>query len=147
MESQGIISVDLLIATFMVMIMVGIMSFLILDRFNMADETQELAEARSLAENIAEAINQAYAGGNGHTIKITTPPQLNNNRNYKIMVNSSGVLVKMGGRRGIAHVIPDKISSSKSPKKFQITLLPGRNYVIVNKREGNGENLIYIDEI
>lgn len=147
MESQGIISVDLLLATFMIMIMMGIMSFLILDRFNMADETQELAEARSLAENVAEAINQAYAGGNGHTIKITTPPQLNNNSNYKITVNSSGVLVKLGGRKGIAYVIPDKISSSKSPKKSQITLLPGRNYVIVNKKEENGENQIYIDEI
>lgn len=147
MESQGIISVDLLLATFMIMIMIGIMSFLILDRFNMADESQELAEARSLAENVAGAINQAYAGGNGHSIKITTPPQLNNNSNYKITVNSSGVLVKLGGRKGMAYVVPDKISSSKSLKGSQVILLPGRNYFIVNKKEGNGENWIFIDEI
>ncbi|OPY23355.1 MAG: hypothetical protein A4E27_01528 [Methanobacterium sp. PtaU1.Bin242] len=147
MDTRGIISVDLLLATFMVMVMMGIMSFLILDIFNMADESQELAEARSLAENVAGAINQAYAGGNGHTIKITTPPYLNNKNNYRVMINSSGVLVKVGGRSGMAFVIPGKISSSKSLKGSQIILLPGRNYVIVNKKEDNGENWIFIDEI
>lgn len=147
MDSQGTISIDLLFATFMVLIMLGVMSALVSDRFNMVDESKELVEARSLAESIAGNINQVYAGGNGHIIKIKMPPQINNNSNYRVVVNSSGVLVRLEGRRGLSYITPDKLSSSLTPlESSTITLFPARNYVIINTQEGNGENWIVIME-
>lgn len=147
MDVQGTISIDFLFATFMILLMLVAMSNLILDRFNMVDESKELVEARSLAEYTAGSINQVYAGGNGHGIRISTPSQIGSYSNYRIVVNSSGVLVRLQGRRGMAYLIPKMISNNPSLlKSSTVTLFPARNYLIINKLDGNGENWIVITE-
>jgi hypothetical protein len=147
MDDHGIFSIDLLFATFMVLMIFLTMSNLILDRFNMVDESKELVEGRNLAESVAGAINQVYAGGDGHSVTIKMPPQINNNSNYRVVVNSSGVLVKLEGRRGLAYIIPERISSSSiTLKSSTITLFPSKNYQIQNKKESNGDNWIVIKE-
>lgn len=147
MDHEGILSVDLLLATFLLLIIILSTSTLIIDRFNMVDDSQKLAEARSLAENIVGAINQAYAGGEGHVIKIKTPAHINKITNYQVLVNSSGVLVKLENRMGLAYFIPTKISSSPDDLQCStITLSPAKEYVIMNKREVDGENWIVIRE-
>ena len=145
MDCFGSLSVDFIFATFMVLIMVGGMSNLVLDRFNMVDESKELVEARSLAEGISGSIDQVYAGGNGHYIKISTPPVIGKNSNYRVMVNSSGVQVRLEGRRGLAYIVPEMISDNpNSLKSSNVILLPARNYIILNKQGGNGENWVVI---
>jgi hypothetical protein len=145
MDCLGSLSVDFIFATFIVLIMVGGISNLALDRFNMVDESKELVEARSLAECIAGSVDQVYAGGNGHYIIIRTPPMIGENSNYHVRVNSSGVLVRLEGRRGLAYIVPELISDNpNSLKSSNIILLPARNYVILNKQNGNGENWVVI---
>ena len=147
MDEQGTVSVDLLFAAFIFLIILGYTSTLILDRFNTVDRSQELVEARSLAENIAGAINQAYAGGNGHVIKIRTPDRINNDDKYHVEVNSSGVLVVLEDRRGLAYIIPQKFSKTyDNLQSSTIILSPAKEYVIINKREGKGDNWIVIIE-
>lgn len=145
MDHQGTLSIDLLFTTFMVLIIIGYTSTLISDRFDTVDSSQELVEARSLAENIAGAINQAYAGGDGHTIKITMPAQINKNNYYIVIVNPSGVVVDLKGRKGLAYIIPEKISATETVlESSEVTLIPGKNYVIMNKKEGKEDNWIVI---
>lgn len=147
MDHQGTISVDLLFATFIFLIILGYTSTLISDRFNTVDRSEELVEARSLAENIAGAINQAYAGGDGHVIKIKMPVKINKDDTYHVEVNSSGVLVILESRRGLAYVIPEKFSSTYNTlESSTIILNPGKEYVVMNKREGKGDNWIVIME-
>lgn len=146
MDYKGTLSADLMFATLIILIIFGTMSYLILDRFNMVDEIQDLTEARSLAENVAVDINQAYAGGEGHMVEIRTPAQINQDGNYRIEVSSSEVLVKLEGRRGMAYIIPEKISATTSLKSATITMHPARKYLIINKKDGSGENWIVIKE-
>ncbi|HTX61158.1 MAG TPA: hypothetical protein VMC48_02510 [Methanobacterium sp.] len=111
----------------------------------MVDESDELSEARSLAEYIAGSVNQVYAGGNGHKIKISIPYQLNKNHNYEVKVNGSGVLIDLNGRKGLAYIIPEKISADENNlKNSTIILYPGNSYYIINKKEGKGDNWIVI---
>ena len=145
MDCIGSLSVDFIFATFMVLIMMGGISNLTMDRFNMVDESKELVEARSLAECIAGSVDQVYAGGNGHYIIVSTPPMLGKNSNYHILVNSSGVMVRLEGRRGLANIVPEMISDNPTTlKSSNVILLPSRNYIILNKLDGNGENWIVI---
>ena len=147
MDSQGTLSIDILFATFIFLIIIGLTSTLILDRFNMADNSKELAEARCLAENIAGSINQVYAGGDGHKIRIHIPNNLNKDCNFKVMINSTGVLVRLDGRRGLAYIIPNKISNKINVlNSSTVTLYPSKNYIIVNKKEDKGDNWIVILE-
>ncbi len=147
MDFKGSLSVDLFFATFMILIMLFYMSNLIMDKYNTAEESRELVEARNLAEYVACNIDQVYAGGNGHIAKINLPTQINQASYYKVTVDSSGVLVSIGGRKGLAYMVPKKISdSSLFLKNSTVTLLPGKNYIIINKKEGNGDNWIVIKE-
>lgn len=145
MDQHGTISIDLLLTTFIFLLIIGYTITLISDRFTTVDQSKELVEARSLAENIANSINQAYSGGNGHKVKIKMPAQIQHNYTYHVQVNSTGVLVIFGNRRGIAYIIPKKFSSTHNNlKNSEIRLEPGNEYVIVNKRDGNGDNWIVI---
>lgn len=104
-------------------------------------------KARSLAENIAGTINQVYAGGDGHKIRIYMPNNINKDFKYSVMVNSSGVLVKLDGRRGLAYIVPNKITNKlNAMNSSTVTLSPGKNYDIINKKEDKGDNWIVILE-
>lgn len=145
MDCKGTLSVDILFATFIFLIIVVSTVTLISDRFTMVDNSKELVEARNLAENIAGAIDQVYAGGNGHKIRIHMPNNLNKDFAYTVTVNSSGVLVKLGGKKGLAYIIPTKISNNlNNLKSSTVTLSPGENYDIINEKEDKGDNWIVI---
>lgn len=145
MDQHGTISIALLLTTFIFLLIIGYTTTLISDRFTAVDQSRELVEARSLAENIANSINQAYSGGNGHRVKIKMPAQIQHNYTYHVQVNSTGVLVIFGNRMGIAYIIPKKFSSTyNNLKSSEISLEPGNEYVIINKRDENEENWIVI---
>lgn len=147
MDHQGSLSIDLLFTTFIFLIIIGYTATLISDRFNTVDSSKELVEARSLAENIANAINQAYTGGDGHRIKIRMPNQINKDNTYHVEVNSEGVMVVLKDRRGLAYIIPQKFSHTYNTlQNSKIRLDPAMEYVIINKREGMGDNWIVIME-
>lgn len=145
MDKHGTLSVDLLFATFIFLLIIGSTVNLISDRFSMVDNSKELAEARSLSEKVAGTIDQVYAGGTGHKIRIHMPNSINKDFSYTVEVNSTGVLVKLNGRRGLAYIIPNKISNDiDMSNSTTVTLCPGRNYEIINKKEDKGENWIVI---
>ncbi len=139
MDQRGIMSVDLLFASLMMLIIIGYTATLASDRFDMVGESERLAEARNLAESIAGAINQAYAGGEGHCIRVKMPPSLGNDSTYRVQVNSSGVLVMPKSRKGLAYTVPKRISN--------IILNPSKEYLIMNMKDGGGENCIVITEV
>ncbi|HPX77863.1 MAG TPA: hypothetical protein PL055_03780, partial [Methanobacterium sp.] len=71
--------------------------------------------------------------------------QIQHNYTYHVQVNSTGVLVIFGNRMGIAYIIPKKFSSTyNNLKSSEISLEPGNEYVIINKRDENEENWIVI---
>ena len=145
MESNGTFSIDLLFATFIFLIIIGSTIALISDRFSIVDDSKELVEARSLAENIAGTIDQVYAGGDGHKIRIHMPNSINKDSKYAVDVNSSGVLVNLNGKMGLAYMVPKKISNKIDVlNDTTVTLYPGQNYDIINKKEDKGDNWIII---
>lgn len=145
MDESGSLSIDILFTAFILLIIIIPSINLISDRFQLVDNSEELVEARSLAENIAGAIDQVYAGGNGHEIIINMPYHLNKNTRYKVTVNTSGVLVDLDGRKGLAHISPFMISNKPKPdKSTTVTLTPGNSYTIYNKKDESGVNWIII---
>jgi hypothetical protein len=148
MNQKGSLSIDLLFATFIFLVIMVTTFNLISERFELVDDAKDLAESRSLAETIAGAINQVYAGGNGHTVTLNMPYHLNKISNYKVSVNNSGVMVDLDGRKGLAHIVPDMISNKPKPVNSSTAILkPGYRYVIYNKKDGSGVNWIIIIEL
>ncbi len=143
MDCHGALSIDFLFSILMVIVVMGSLSTIVSDGMDMAKQSDELGNARMLAEYIAEAIDQTYSGGNGHGIRIVTPPQIGG-KYYMVTVNSSGVFIKTGGRGGQAHLVPQKISGSLSLNSSDVILLPGKTYYILNKKGEDGYSWIVI---
>lgn len=144
-EECGNLSVDFLFSIFLFFLLMGGLTFLIADRYGMVEETQELAQSRSILDNIAFTINQVYSGGEGHSIRVQLPANINN-KEYTITVNSTGVIIKLQGKKGWAIVAPQRFSSSILGESSTITMLSGRSYIVLNMKDDNGFNWIVIKE-
>jgi hypothetical protein len=143
MDCYGALSIDFLLSILMVMVVMGSLSTIVSNGLDMAEQSDELVNARMLAEYVAGAIDQTYSGGNGHGIRIVTPPEIGG-KYYKVTVNSSGVFIKIGGKDGQAHLVPQKISGTISLISSDVTLLPGRTYFILNIKDEDGYSWIVI---
>lgn len=145
-EEYGNLSVDFMFSIFLFLLILGGLTFLIADRYDMVEGTQELAQSKNIVEEIAYTINQVYSGGEGHSISLYLPPNINN-KEYKVTVNSTGVIIKLEGRRGWALIVPKRFSNTISLESSTINMLPGRNYQVLNMKDENGFNWIVIKEI
>lgn len=143
MDSRGVMTVDLIFATLLIIILAGSIITVISDRMDTASQTEELGKARMIAENVAEAINKVYSGGTGHLQTISLSNNITN-KNYYINVNSSGVYVTIDGMTGKAYTAPQKISASYLLDETQITMHNGANYTIKSVNSSDGYNWIVI---
>jgi hypothetical protein len=141
----GNLTVDFMFSIFLLLLVLASLTSLIWERLDMVEGSQELAQSRILLENIAGTINQVYAGGEGHSIRIHMPPHINQ-KEYQVTVNSSGVFMKLEGRRGWALMAPEKFSRDISLKNSAVTLLPDHEYLILNLKDGSGYSWIVIKE-
>ena len=143
MDSRGVMTVDLIFATLLIIILAGSIITVISDRMDTASQTEELGKARMMAESVAEAINQVYSSGTGHSQLISLPSNITN-KNYYINVNSSGVYVTIDGMTGKAYIAPQKISTSYSLHETHIIMHNGASYIITNVNGSDGYNWIVI---
>jgi hypothetical protein len=96
MDSRGILTVDLIFASIiLLMIVSGILS-VVSERIDSASSTDEFGNSRMITENVAEAINKVYSGGNGHATTLSLPAKISD-KNYNIKVNSSGIYILIDG--------------------------------------------------
>lgn len=103
----------------------------------------ELGNARMIGENVAETLNKVYAGGNGHSIYLKMPENING-KNYEVIVNSTGTYVKINGLTGKSFKTPHLISNSISLKNEAVTLQNNQAYLIKNVEDSNGHSWIVI---
>lgn len=143
MENRGVMTVDLIFATLLIIVIAGSIITVVSDRTNSVSQTEELSKARMTADNVAEAINKVYSGGTGHSANISLPENITN-KEYCVNVNSSGVYVKIGGMIGQAHIIPKKVSNSYLLDESEINMQCGSTYSIKNVNGSDGYNWIVI---
>lgn len=146
MDSRGIITIDLIFASLIILIIIsGILSVVSL-RMDTVSSTDELGNGRMIAENVAEAINKVYNGGNGHSVTINLPASISN-KNYDIKVNSSGIFLLIGGMVGKSSINPKKISYSDKLIENTVLMHCNHNYIIKNVKDSDGNSWIVISEI
>ena len=143
MDNQGIMTVDLIFATLLIIIIAGSIITVISDRMNGVSQAEELTKARMTADNIAEAVNKVYSGGTGHSVNVNLPENITDKK-YYVNVNSSGVYVIIDGMIGKAYVVPKKISNSYSLQETPVLMHGGATYEITNVNGSNGYNWIVI---
>ena len=145
MDNRGVMVVDLIFATLLIIIVAGSIITVVSDRIDTASQTEELSKARMTANNVAESINKVYSSGTGHFANISLANNITG-KEYFMEVNSSGVYVTIGGMMGKAHITPKKISNSYRLDESQITMRCGSTYLIRNVNGSDGYNWIVITQ-
>jgi len=143
MDERGVLSAELILVTLLAILVVSSLIPLINNRMDAAAKTNELGNARMLAENVAELINKVYSGGNGHSITLCLPEDING-KNFSVIVNSTGTYVKIDGMVGKSFSVPYKISDSTKLENKEIEIFNGHNYTISNVEDSGGHNWIVI---
>lgn len=143
-DRSATLSLDFIISMlFLLVILCSVLS-IAEGRLITAQETSDSAEARLLSEKVAQAIELSYSGGEGHEIEIEMPPTLKGS-DYTVEVNQSGVLVKVGGRRGYSFSYLKTISNYNMDK-YEVSLFPKRTYIIRNVKDDNNFHRVIIFE-
>lgn len=141
-DGSATFNVDFVISMLFFLLVVGTVISISEGRVITAQETAEAAEARLLSEEIAQAIDVSYSGGEGHEIGIEMPDNLKGS-DYNVKINHSGVLVIVGGRRGYSFSGTKKISNYAMTES-EVTLLPKRAYIFRNVKDSNNCHMVVI---
>jgi len=146
MDSRGILAVDLLFASVIILvIIIGILQ-VISERVDSASNTDEYGNSRIIAESVAETINKVYSGGNGHTITLKLPATISD-KNYDIKVNSAGIYILIDGNIGMSFINPRRIASNDKLTDCTVLMHCNHNYIIKNIKDLDGNSWIVINEI
>jgi hypothetical protein len=146
MDSRGIITIDLIFASLILLVIVGGILSVVSERMDAVSSTDELGNARMIGENTAEALNKAYNGGDGHAITLSLPANISD-KNYDIKVNSSGIFVLVDGMIGKSLINPKKISCSDKLIESTVLMQGNHDYIIKNVKSNDGNNWIVISEV
>jgi hypothetical protein len=106
--------------------------------------TREAAEARIIAEKIAQSMEEAYSGGEGHCIIVKMPPAIAG-MSYRVKINSSRVLVEINNRNCFSTSSVPRVTGQIYTE--QILLYPDCTYNITHQRDENEYHFFVINEV
>jgi len=139
-DELATLNIDFVISMFILLVILASVFSIAEGRLESVGTAEEIAEARSISEKVASAIEETYSGGEGHEMKIEMPPNIKGSY-YHVEVNQSGVVVDVGGWSAHSYSFSKKISNYNS-NQSKVTLLPNRTYTIQNVKEEHSNKVI-----
>ena len=129
MDSKGIINIELLFCTLIVILLLIVNLPMIENSLNSNIEIHENNKGRILANHIADSINEVNSNEYGFRKKIRMPESIDGNF-YKIVVNERETIVEFNNKKGKSVLHPIKLVDSSNKTIENIELYNGRTYLI-----------------
>lgn len=129
MDSKGIINIELLFCTLIVILLLIINLPMIENGLNSNIEIHENSKGRILANHIADSINEVNSNEYGFGKKIKLPESIDGNF-YRILVNERETIVEFNDKKGKSTINPIKLVDSSNKTLENIELYNGRTYLI-----------------
>ena len=129
MDSKGIINIELLFCT-LILILLLIVNLPMIEKGLSSDiEIHENSEGRFLASHIADSINEVNSNEYGFKRKIKLPESVEGNF-YKIIVTERETIVEFNNKKGKSVINPIKLIDTSNKSIERIELYNGRTYLI-----------------
>lgn len=129
MDSKGIINLELLFCT-LIIILLLIITFPILEQnLNSKMEIDENAQGRFLLNHIADSINEVNSKGYEFNKKIKLPESINDNR-YTILVKNNEIILEFNNKKGKSNINPIRLVDANNKTIDSVQLYNGRSYLI-----------------
>lgn len=129
MDSKGIINLELLFCTLIIILFLIINFPMIEENLNSNIEIEENNECRLLLNHIANSINEVNSRGYGFNRKIRLPESINENH-YSIIVKNNEIIIEFNNKKGRSQINPINLVDSNNKTMDSIQLFKGRNYLI-----------------
>lgn len=129
MDSKGIINIELLFCTLIVILLLIANLPMIENGLNSNIEIHENSKGRILANHIADSINEVNSNEYGFGKKIKLPESIDGNF-YRILVNERETIVEFNDKKGKSTINPIKLVDSSNKTLENIELYNGRTYLI-----------------
>ena len=129
MDSKGIINIELLFCTLIVILLLIVNLPMIENSLNSNIEIHENSKGRILANHIAGSINEVNSNEYGFGKKIKLPESIDGNF-YRIVVNEREAIVEFNNKKGKSTINPIKLVDSSNKSIENIELYNGRTYLI-----------------
>ena len=123
LDNKGMATAELLFVTLIALVVIGAMLSLVSNELSQ-EQTASLGEARITGENIAQALNTVYNGGNGSTVDIRLDPD----PSFMAVIQNgtTDLTLFTGGKNVTIKIIPRDFNNGT------YTLYSGSNYRIIN---------------
>ena len=129
MDSKGIINIELLFCTLILILLLIVNLPMIEKGLNSDIEIHENSEGRFLANHIADSINEVNSNEYGFRKKIKLPESIEGNF-YKIIVTERETIVEFNNKKGKTVINPIKLIDTSNKSIERIELYNGRTYLI-----------------
>ena len=129
MDSKGIINIELLFCTLILILLLIVNLPMIEKGLNSDIEIHENSEGRFLASHIADSINEVNSNEYGFRKKIKLPESIEGNF-YKIIVTERETIVEFNNKKGKSVINPIKLIDTSNKSIERIELYNGRTYLI-----------------
>ena len=143
MDSKGIINIELLFCTLIVILLLIINLPMIEKGINANIEIHENSKGRLLAKHIANSINEINSNEYGFKKKIKLPESIEGNF-YEVTVNEREAIVEFNNKKGKSAINPIRLVDASNRSIERIELYNGRTYLIektfVNDNQTNTIN-------
>ena len=129
MDSKGIINIELLFCTLILILLLIVNLHMIEKDLSSNIEIHENSEGRFLATHIADSINEVNSNEYGFRKKIKLPESIEGNF-YKIIVTERETIVEFNNKKGKSVINPIKLIDTSNKSIERIELYNGRTYLI-----------------
>ncbi len=144
MDSKGIINLELLFSTLIIILLLIINFPMIEENLNSNIEIEENNECRLLLNHIANSINEVNSRGYGFNKKIRLPESINENH-YSIIVKNNEITVEFNNKKGKSQINPINLVDANNKTMDSVQLFKGRTYLI-EKRSINDNKTHIINQ-
>ncbi len=129
MDSKGIINLELLFCTLIIILFLIINFPMIEENLNSNIEIEENNECRLLLNRIANSINEVNSRGYGFNKKIRLPESINENH-YSIIVKNNEIIIEFNNKKGKSQINPINLVDANNKTMDSVQLFKGRTYLI-----------------
>ena len=129
MDSKGIINLELLFCTLIIILILISFFPMIEENLNSSLQIDENTEARLLLNKISNSINQVNSQEYGFNKRIKLPNSINNNY-YTILINKNEVILEFDNKKGKTSINAINLVNSNNQTIESVQLFNGGTYLI-----------------
>lgn len=138
MDSRGIINIEFLFSTLIIILLLTINLPILEENLNSNIEIDENSQWRYLLNHISNSINAVNSKEYGFNKKVRLPNSINDNY-YSILINNNEVILEFNNKKGKSDINPIRLVDNDNQTINSVQLYNGRSYLIKKTLVNNNE--------